>query len=325
MRTWTLQIIIKHFDAFLKDVDFAHLPKKESEEYRQLVLKTANDVIFSQGRYSQITEWTLEMFDVPEVCALVRNLTEINQLTDAERMRLSFYMDVKEVCYPLFRAKKVDWTAWPWQLDDESSSLENPQLFDLIYQCVWPCLSAAILYNLKQRIWMDEEGQYSSVACQDASDLFEFTLEHLWKKHPKTDEDVKELVAAVTKCADDLWSIENHILMGRLLGFDQLTQSVYDAFDTFVDTTYRHNQVLCARELADWIRANWKLGERHPAPQKVEALNAKVKELMEKYNVSSPDERFSWNILTLDVLGMAMFTEKEENATDDLWMEDMPD
>ena len=312
MRDWTLHIIIEHFDDVIKGIDFAQLPQRKSEEYRQLVLKTANDVVFSEGRYSQITEWTLEMFDVPEVCALVRNLTEINQLSAAERVRLGFYLDVKEVCYPLFRGKKVDWSAWPWNLSKGDASFENKELFALITQSEMPCLSAAILYDLKQQIWMNETGIYSSVACNEVSETFEYPLGSAWKKHPKTEDEKKALTAAICKCADDLWAIENHILIGQQLGFDQLTQSVYDAFDTFIDSTYRHNQVLCAKELSAWIREHWTMDESHPAQEKVEALHAKWKELMEKYDVSSPDERFSWNILTLDVLGMSLFAEEDE-------------
>ena len=59
---WTLQLIIEHFDDVVKGIDFGHLPDWKSEEYRQLVLQTANDQLFSKGRYSEITEWSLEIF-----------------------------------------------------------------------------------------------------------------------------------------------------------------------------------------------------------------------------------------------------------------------
>lgn len=317
MKAWTLDIIIAHFDAFLMDVDFPHLPARESEEYRQLLLKTANDVMFSEGRYSRITEWTLEMFDVPEVCDMVNNLTEINRLTAAERMRLKFYLDVKEVCYPLFRGQQVDWTAWPWKLNDGRSCLENKELYTLITACEWPNISAAILYDLEHLMWMNEEGIYSSVACNEVSNAYEYTLASAWK-HTKTDDDRKAMTAAICKCADDLWAIENHVLVGQLLGFDLLEQSVYDAFDTFIDTTYRHNQVLCAKALSAWIREHWTLNERHPAQEQVDALYDQWKAVMAEYEVTSPDESYSWNILTLDVLGMSMFSEEEE-MDDDSW------
>lgn len=321
MNNWTLQIIIGHFDYFLKHIDFAHLPERESEEYRQLVLKTANDVLFSEGRYSGITEWTLEMFEDTEVCALVRNLNEISLLSAEKQVRLGFYMDLKQVCYPLFRGQKVDWSAWPWNLKDGRSSFENKELFALITECERPFLSAAILYDLKQRIWMDEEGQYSSVACNEASLAYEHSAKSAWEKCPKTDEEKKALTAAVCKCADDLWAIENHTLVGQLLGFDQLTQSVYDSFDTYIDSTYRHNQVLCAQKLSGWLREHWTMNERHPAKEKVDALYAQWKELTAEYDVTTPDDRYSWNILTLDVLGMSMFS-KEEEEDDDPWGEE---
>ena len=325
MKEWTLDIVIGYFDHFVKGVDFAHLPEKKSEEYRQLVLKTANDVMFSRGRYSQITEYTLEIFDEKELCELVRNLSQIDQLSAEKRVRLRFYLDVKEVCYPLFRGRKVDWSAWPWNLNNATSSFENQELFRLITQGdpaierPLPCLSAAILYDLEHQIWMDEE-KYSCVARQEASEAFEFQVKSAWDKCNKTDAEQKALTAAISKCADDLWSIENHILVGQLLGFDLLTQSVYDSFDTFIDTTYRHNQVLCARELSAWIREHWTMGERHPAQEQVDALYAQWKALMAEYDVTSPDERYSWNIMTLDALGMSMFSEEEERGDDDdIW------
>lgn len=318
MREWTLDIIVKRFGHFLKDAGFAHLPARESEEYRQLVLKMANDVVFSEGRYSQITEWILEMFDEPEVCALASNLSEINRLTEAERVRLGFYLDIKKVCYPLFRGQKVDWSAWPWNLSDGKSSFENRELFALITKCERPCLSAAILYDLMQQMWMNEEDRYSSVARNEASEAYAYSVESAWKMHSPTEEDRKSLTAAICKCADDLWVIENHVLVGELLGFDHLTQSVYDSFDTFIDSTYRHNQVLCSRELSAWIREHWTMGERHPAREQVDALYARWKELMTEYDVTSPDETFSWNILAIDVLGMSLFS-KEEEVDDDPW------
>ena len=326
MKEWTLDVIIAYFDHFLKDVDFAQLPEKESEEYRQLVLKTANDVMFKEGRYSQITEYTLEIFNESEVCSLVRNLSEINQLSAAERVRLGFYLDVKEVCYPLFRGKKVDWSAWPWNLSKGDASFENQELFDLITKGdshigqPLPYLSAAILYDLEQQIWKDEKF-YSCVARQEASMAFEYPLNRTWRDRLKSGEEKKDLVAAVNKCANDLWAIENHTLVGQMLGFDWLTQSVYDAFDTFIDSTYRHNQVLCARELSAWLKEHWTMDEPHPAQEKIDALYAELKAVMEKYDVTTPDMRYTWNLLTLEALGMSMFSEEEE-VDDDPWGED---
>lgn len=318
MRNWTINIVIKHFDEFIKDIDFANLPEKDSEEYRQLVLQTANDVIFVEGRYTLTTEWILEMFDEPEVCALVENLSVINRLSDAKRMRLAFYLDLKEVCYPLFRGQKVDWSAWPWCMQDGASSFDNQELWRLLTKVEkttyrpLPNLMAAIIYDLNQQIWKDEEEIYSCVASQDASDTFYRLVNELWEKANKTEEDEKALIAAISECADDLWAIENHTRVGQLLGFDQLTQSIYDSFDTFIDSTYRHKQVLCARELAAWIREHWTIGEEHPAQEKVDALYYQWIGLMAEYGVTTPDENYSWNILMLDVLGTSAVPKEEE-------------
>jgi len=322
MKEWTLQLVIKHFDYFVKTVDFDQLPAKESEEYRQLLLKTASDVIFSEGRYSNITEYLLELFDVPEVLSLVHNLTAIHALSDSQRKRLNFYLDLAKVCYPLFRGKKVDWTQWPWQMQNASNSLDNSDLFEMIANGPYANLSAAMLYDLKEQIWNDEEF-YSSVARQEVSELFEYSVKHLWEKHPKSDEETKQLATAINETANKLWFVENHIHVGRQLGFDHLAQSVYDAFDTFIDNTYRHQQVSFAREFAAWIRENMTVGERHPDTKIVHALDLKMQELMAKYKVESPDLNFSWNILTLDVLGMSMFSDEEENDPDPWGMNDI--
>lgn len=305
MNDWTLQIIIEHFDDVVKGIDFGQLPDWKSEEYRQLVLQTANDQIFSKGKYSEITEWVLEIFDEKEVRELVSDDTELSQLSEDEQHRLSFYLDVEKVCYPLFRGEKIDWSAWPWLLEDGSSSLDNKPLFDLIAYGKRPYLGAAMLNSLKQRMWLDEDGFFSSVALQDAANAFDRTVAPYWKGD-LSEEDMKMLIMGVWKCAADLLLIENHLNLGRMMGLDSLEQAVYDAFDTFIDESYYSKQVLCAKELATWIRENMTIGEHHPAPEKTEALRTKMDELMDKYHVVSPDRKFTWNIITLDVMGYGM-------------------
>lgn len=311
MKNSMLQNIICRFDYFVKDVDFGQMPERESEEYRNLILKTANDAIFSHGRYSEKSEMTLELFDDDEVREAVCDLNQINRLSDDERKRLRFYIDLKDVCYPLFKGLRVDWTSWPWNMKDASSSLDNDELFDFLTECHWPMLSAAIVYDLVQLIWQDEEF-YTSVARQEASDIYEHDIKSKWDYCTKSPDGIKELSAKVNKAANDLWLIENHLHVGRQLGFDYTAQSVYDAMDTFIDTTYRHKQVDFARELGAWINENMTMGERHPEQEKVEAFLAKMNELMERYKVSSPNKSYTWNIITLDLLGMAVFSEEEE-------------
>lgn len=305
MNDWTLQIIIEHFDEVVKGIDFGQLPDWKSEEYRQLVLQTANDQIFSKGRYSEITEWVLEIFDEKEVRELVNDDTELSQLSEEEQRRLSFYLDVEKVCYPLFRGEKIDWSAWPWLLEDGSSSLDNKPLYELITNEKRPYLGAAMLYALKQRMWQGDDGFFSSVALQDASVAFDRSVARHWKGDLSAEE-LKLLVMEVWKCAADLLIIENHIQIGRLMGLDPLAQSLYDAMDTYISENYYAKQVLCAKELAAWIREHLTIGERHPAPEKTEALRTKMDELMDKYHVVSPDRDFTWDIITLDVMGYGM-------------------
>lgn len=308
-----LQIIFERFGYYVTNVDFRHLPERDSEEYRRLLLQTANDAIFCKGIYTENTEMTLELFEIPELVEQMHDLNVINALSPAKRHRLGFYRDLVTVCYPLFRHQVVDWTSWPWLMQSASSSLDNSELFDLITSGTYPCLAAAILYDLKC-LCFDNMTSYSCVARQEAANAFGYTVNRLWEAMtPEADEARRnELVAAEDECANQMWLIENHLLVGRQLGFDLLTQSVYDAMDTFIDSTYRHNQVSFAREMAEWIRQHWPMGEEHPERELLEALYATLRQLMTKHGVSSPDLSYTWNILTLDVLGVAICDNEED-------------
>ncbi len=105
--------------------------------------------------------------------------------------------------------------------------------------------------------------------------------------------------------------------VGRLVCKDMLELSLYDAMDTFIDSTFRYQQVLMASEMAAWIRENWTIGERHPEKAKEKALWAKLDELKAKYDVKSPDMNHTCLIIAIDILQMSMFSEEEENFDDD--------
>lgn len=318
MKENLLKEFIKGYDYFIHKVDFGNLPDRQSEAYRELLMKTANDEVFCNGRYSQITEYLLETLDEKEVYNQLHNLAAIHALTEDMRIRFAFYVDLADMCYPLFRGKNVGWSAWPWNMKSDSTSMENDELFDFLTDCQWPNLAAAVLYDVFQHIWLDEEHFYSPVSQQEASNKFEYGVKRLWEKQEKTEAELKLLSAEVNKCANDFWFIENHIHVGLQLGFDWVAQSVYDALDTYVDNTYRHKQVDFARELGDWINANMTIGESHPAKEIIEAFRLKFKELLEKYQVSSPDVDYTWNLITSDVLGISVF-EDETQETEDAW------
>ena len=120
-----LKDILNRFDHFIKNVDFDNLPEQDSEDYRKLLMQTANDAIFCDGRYSPNTEYTLEVFENPDYASESRSLAAINALSEKDRVRFRFYLDLKDMCYPLFRGKKTDWSAWPWNMTDGESSLDN--------------------------------------------------------------------------------------------------------------------------------------------------------------------------------------------------------
>lgn len=308
-----LKNILEHFEWAIEKVDFDNLPERDSEDYRNLLMQTANDEMFYDGRYNDNSEYTLELFDIPEYVEECRNLAAINALSDSERVRFSFFMDLKDLCYPLFRAKRIDWTAWPWNMQNGESSMDNKDLYKFIIGCKWPNLSAAIVYDIHQLMANDEEN-YTAVARTEITENFFYAVNSKWRRSEK---DTNKLIAAIGECADNLWTTENHMKIGKLMGMDMLELSLYDAMDTFIDRMFRYQQVLMARELAAWIRENWTIGERHPEKEHLKALWAKVYELKEKYDVKSPNMRSTEYIIALDILGMSLFTEEQENYTDD--------
>ena len=316
MRFLTLALIVRHFDEIYKDIDFEHLPERESEEYRLFLLKLANEKTFREGRLTLENGWTLELFDEPEAWLLVHDVKQIDALTDSQRQHLSLYMDLVDMCYPLFKGRKVDWTAWPWNLQSQSDSMDNNELFYFITEGGYSNLSAAILYDLKQLIWMSE-GFYSSPAQQEVSNGFHYGLEPKWEKSNKTEDDLKALNAAIDEYATNLWFIENHMLVGQMLGFDFTMQSVYDAMSTFIDRTYRHDEVKFALEFGRWINENMTMGEKYPSQEKLKAFEEKFEQLKTKYNVHSPSEDLSYNYITLDLLGMSMFPEESTEGNGD--------
>lgn len=316
MKENILQDIIKRFDWFVKDVDFNNLPERDSEEYRKLMMQTA-DVMFSEGRYSAPTEYCLEVFEIPGYEKESRSLAAINALTDEERRRFGFYMDLKEMCHPLFRSKKIDWSAWPWNMENGESSFDNKELFDFIVKYELPNLSAVILHDLHELMTRDAE-TYTSVARNEISHTFYYGVEFIWGKgdKKKSDEAVKELMSAVEKCADDLWEVENHMKIGRLMGLDKLEMEIYDAMDTFIDSIFRYKQVLMAKELAAWIRENFHASGHKLTQEEFQPLWMAINDIMSKYSINSPDINYTVNIIVIDVLGIPIFDESDMEDED---------
>lgn len=305
MKLNALQTTLKHYNHFFGYIDFNNMPERESEEYRKLLLKTANDTMFLRGRYTLTTEMTLELFDREDVKLQVHDLQAINALGKDERQRLSFYLDLKDMCYPLFRNQTVNWGEYPWNLSDGNNTIDNLELYSFITSGDYPCLSAAILYNLKEHIWNNEE--FSPVARQQVADKFFYAVKHAWNEADKGEEQKRKLAAEVCDSAEQMWFVDNHIKVGKLLGFGIIEQSLYDAFDTFVDTIYRHKQVCCAKELGKYIREHIDMEAiTHNGDMQIK-LEKKISEVMDKYGVVSPSMDYTLNSIFYDTLKVPVF------------------
>jgi len=323
---WTLDIVITHFDWFFKKTDFASLRSKTEEEYRLFLLQTANDSMFCEGRYSNVTEATLELFDEPEVIRLTHDLSALNALKPKERERLKFYLDLKEVCYPLFRGQVIDWSAYPWNMKDPSYSMQkNKELWDFVNDSELRYLAAAVLYDCFQRMWHQQD-IYTSVMLNDLSNSYYCNIDHHWKQaFAKKDEDKEKLVVGMREFADDLWATENHLEVAHRLGLDLAGLSVYDAMDGYMSGTFRYNQVDFAREMSEWLHTHWTMGEEYPPKEQVKLLFDTLNEKMEQYDVICADKTFMWNLITLDLLGMSVVPKRESKADEHFDDEDFDD
>lgn len=321
MKDNTLREIIRHFDEAVNGIDFTNMPVRDSEDYRTLVLKTADEKIFSDGRLNEVTEWVLEIFDIEKVKRTVNDLSLINDLTDKERTRYKFYTDLKEVCYPLYHGQKVNWTSWPWNLKSDSDNLaENDELFSFIANAansIYANLCAAICYDLKEQVWRDETGKYTSVARQEMADLFGYSVKAKWGKNIIRKADEEDVSADILlkseeqRFCDNLASLENHIIIGRRLGMDFLAQSVYDAMEIGVGGEYQYELVDFAIEFGTWLKEHWVINDINPEPDRVVELENTFWRMQDEHGVTSCDLEYTWNILTLDVLGMSLESKVE--------------
>jgi len=319
MKTNILDITIRHFQQVLTDIDFNNLPEKDDENYRDFMLKSA-DNLYSEGRYSQKTEWTLELFDRDDVLAALKDLKMINALTDLQRAQLRFCLAMRDICYPLFRGQKVDWTSWPWNMKDGRSTMYNKELCKFITEGGYPYLGAAICYDLKEYRWdVNEDELFTSIAMNEMSEKYFYEVEKSWGD--KKDKEV--LIAELVKFTDDMRDTENHFLVGRRLGMDYMAQAVYDAVDGFICDTYYYNQVDFAKELGEWLEDNWSYGEENPDKEKFYVLENKIDELMEKYDVHCSDYKHMWNVLLLDELKVLYSgDDTDDDDDDDDWLLD---
>ena len=301
MKDNMLDIVIRNYEHFIGKMNYDNLPDRESEEYRTLILKTANEKIFFDGRYSAATEYTQEIFDDEEVKCDLADLKLFNSLTPLEQQKLRFFLDLKKVCYPLFRGQEVDWTAWPWNLKDGTPQMHNEEMWDFIKGMEYDNLKAAIMYDLYQQIWLNDT-KYTSVMRNELSRKFQHEVKNNWGEDCRKDDECKSLGDHVFLFMDELWSMENHLLVGKELGFDFLAQSIYDAIDTYISMEYDYRQIMITRELRQWLEDNWPMGENKPGEEKLRALADTLKGFFEKHHLEPTDLGYTFDILTMDVL-----------------------
>ncbi len=251
---------------------------------------------------------TLEIFDPVEKIVRGYDLLDINALNENDRQRLSFYLDLKDMCYPLFRGQPVNWSEAPWNFSDGSNTIDNEELYEFITSGEMPCLAAAILYNLKEQIWHDEE--FSSVARQKVADTFYYGVERAWKDAHKSIENRRKLEAEVSECASTMWYVDNHIKVGKLLGFGSIEQNLYDAFDTYIDKIYSHKQVSCAKELGKFIRENIDMETIAHDSDKLKMLQEKTQLVMDDYGVTSPAMDYTMSVIFYEVLNLPIFEDE---------------
>lgn len=299
METKTLELLIRYFDKAVKDIDFAHLPDRKSEEYRLFLLKTANDKLFCNVKIVQ--KLILGIGKIKSYYKL-NDADIINEQTDLQRLKLRFFNDLEGLFHSLVFGDDIDWTAWPWCLDDNSESMDDSPLYKFIIQGEYCNISAAICHYLCNKT-KDKVDFYSSVARRCIDRNFYYYVAAKWNAQKTAKiEGQYELIYGCRAFICELLSIENHIHVGRMLGLDLLAQNIYDALFTYVEKEYSHKHILYAREMASWIKYNWDMDNRKPSEEEQKKLLDMMICLTSKHNAKSPDLDFAWIILTMDVL-----------------------
>ena len=94
---------------------------------------------------------------------------------------------------------------------------------------------------------------------------------------------------------------------------------------------YDYRQIMMTHELRQWLEDNWPMGEEHPAKEKLQALADTLKALFAKHHLEPTDLSYTFNILTMDVLGVDFgeiyhpVDDDDDDAWDDSFDEDSLD
>ena len=305
MKNSMLEDFTKTYDKFVGDINYAELPDRESEDYRKMIFETANDKIFFEGRCCIATESLLESYGRVDLNCELADSKLLAQLTTLEQKKVRFFLDLKEVCYPLFMGQEIDWTAWPWNLKKEECGLYGDEFIDFFKDCEYTFLKAAVVYDITEQIY-ENKADYTSVTRHTVYRNLHNDILPKWHGgyNEKPSEYERALSNEIFLFLDNLSELMNHMLVGKELGFDFMTQSIYDAIDGCIDTRYDYRGIKIARKLSQWLKDNWAMGVSHPSKEQLEELYYTFKDLAKNHNVEITSPAYSWDCLTMDVLGV---------------------
>lgn len=249
MKKNILRVFIERFDYYLPGITADALHELNDDTIDTYLLEKA-DQLFSDGRYSDKTEMTLEFLDRDDYQLACHDLKCINDLTDDERTRYDFYLRLSDFAYPLFKRRPVSLTASPLKLQKADFNIKNKELRTFLYDSPYMYLSMVIAKALIRVYWGDEKLRDTVLLNESSNYLASATYEFYDKGREEAREALDHLV-------DRIWEMDNHLEVGRRMGFSPLAQALYDMFDTYLSTVYDYRQVDMCKEMASWIGKHW--------------------------------------------------------------------
>lgn len=307
MKTWSLKELYKRLDWAAGGLDAKQLDALDGKAYNELLLQKAEHM-FSNGRYSTYTEMSLEMYIDPEVETALHDLSQIAELTADERIKLSFYQDLKSFCFPLFRRKSIDLTQAPFCFSQGSFNIMNKELRGFLYETSYVHLAAVLCDALINGYWQDAELK-DTIVQNRLSDALSFGFHFKERDEEKKRKELDELI-------DQIFTTENHLEVGKRLGLTPQAQAIYDMTDTFICKEYYYSQVDFAKEMDLWLQKNW--NDEEPYELLVKELDA----CAQRHDVTFVDKSSTITYMLYDLLGMRMFPDSEYDDGDDEFLED---
>ena len=288
-------------------VDIRQLKKADDDAYRELLLQKA-DFLFSDGRCGVNPTEGLEIYRDPEAETALHDLTQIQELTDAERQKLAFYMDLKDFCFPFFCKDPVDLTRNPFCFINPRFNITNGELRDFLYDTPYVHLAAIICEGLIEAYWRNRELKDTVVLNKLSDYLF-----HGFKHSEKDPEVLRE---HLDQLINIIFTAENHLEVGHRLGLTPQAQAIYDMTDTFICKEYLFNQVDFAKEMDLWLQKN---AEAEPDDEYFDLLMEELEACAQRHEIIFVDKEATLIYLYIDLLQIHLHAPSDE---DDLEWED---